>query len=235
MLLRNGTSLGTNSVRHQGGTVYSLLRNRWTAPGAARGLSVGSVLVPGARTAGRPAGYGGEDPGAAWVLPLSGGGLSTYETMDHGHELEASMAQGINLLAELEADGEISLASLATVVSMVCEMVSAAQLDAAVVAAALLASTLVADGDLDGTMGALAILLAELEADGGLDDSVLSGTSAMAAEMTTEGGTGEELTAAAIARAVWDEVAAGHSDAGTTGAELQRITKIVRAILGMSS
>lgn len=57
----------------------------------------------------------------------------------------------------------------------------------------------------------------------------------MAAELSTEGGAAEELTAAAVARAVWDEVAAGHADPGTTGAELQRITKIVRAILGMSS
>lgn len=235
MLVRNGTSLGSGNVRHAGATVYSVLRYRWTAPGAARGMSVGSVLVPGARTAGRPAGYGGEEPGAAWVLPLSGGGLATYETMDHGHEMTGGLAQGINLLAELEADGSISLASLATVVSVVCEMVSAAQLDASIVAAAQLTATLVADGDVEATLGALGNLLAELEAAGGLEGAVLSGTASMAAELSTEGGAAEELTAAAVARAVWDEVAAGHADPGTTGAELQRITKIVRAILGMSS
>lgn len=234
MLVRNGTSIGSPNLRHGGATVFTALRDRWTGPGAMRGLSVGSVLVPGARTAGRPNGYGGEDPGAAWLLPLRGGGLSSYVTMVHEHELDGGLAQGINLAAELEAAGELD-GSLATVVSMLCEMIASAELDADMLSVAQLAATLTAAGETEAAMGALGNLLAQLEAAGTLDDSVIRGTSSMAATLTTEGSASEELTAAAIARAVWDETAAAHSDPGTTGAELQRITRIVRAVLGMTS
>lgn len=228
MLLRNGTSLGTNNLRHGGANVFTIERR--ATPAAMRGLGLG---VTGSAASGRPSGYGGES-GAAWLLPRVGGGMTTYETMEHGHTLEADIAQGINLLSELVADGSISTAALATVVSMVCEILSASEVDAAMVSVARLAADLVAAGQMDAAMSALALLSAELESLGGLDGAVLRGTLSMAAEMATDGGA-SELTAADIARAVWDETMAAHTDAGTTGAELARITKIVKAILGMSA
>lgn len=229
-LIRNGTSLGTNNLRHGGAVVYTLQRDRWTTPGGMRGLGVG---VLGAAACGRPSGYGGES-GAAWLLPRVGGGMTTYETMEHGHEIEANVARGINLLSEMVGDGSISTAALSTVVSLVCEMLSASEVDASLLSVAQLAAELVSAGQVDAAMRALANLASSLESLGGLEGAVLRGTLAMAAEMATDGGAAE-LTAADIARAVWDEVAAAHTDAGTTGAELARITKIVKAILGMSA
>ena len=231
-LIRNGNSLGSNNLRlRAGANLYTVQRSRWTGPGAMRGIYCGDGTAGGAaRTAGRPNGAEGH---YAWSQPMRGGGLAAYTSIDHGHEMEGGLAQGVALAADLVSDSEVE-AALSSVVGLLSEMVSAGEIDASLQSIAALAATLVADGQAEAGLSALANLAVELEALGGLENSNLRGTLSMAADLTTEGSV-ETLTAAAVARAVWDEALASHTDDGSAGDTLARVSKIVKAVLGLSA
>lgn len=231
-LIRNGNSLGSNNLRlYAGANLYTVQRSRWTGPGAMRGIYCGEGTAGGsARTSGRPNGAEGH---YAWSHPMRGGGLAAYTSIDHGHEMTGGMAQGVALAADLVSDSEVETA-LSSVVGLLSEMVSDGQIDASLQSIAALAATLIADGQVEAGLSALANLAAELDALGGLEDSNLRGTLSMAADLTTEGSV-ETLTAAAVARAVWDEALASHTDDGSAGDTLARVSKIVKAILGLSA
>lgn len=153
-------------------------------------------------------------------------------SLGSAHTLDVdALAIVIALVCALESDGSVTLAECVLVATLTAALASSGALSADVTAAVQMTAAAVSAGDLTAALVGISHLEAALVAPGAIAGD-LRGLSALSATLTTEG-TAAELTAADIARAVWDEALAAHADAGSTGEALARVQSIVRTLLGL--
>jgi hypothetical protein len=157
---------------------------------------------------------------AVYQQPLTAGGMGTSSgtIVGSGTVSSASIAGGVNGVASLTGSGDITDAALGLIVSLVASLTGSGDVTVAqLVGIANAQAALTGTGDVTGALlSALGNLLADL-----IGTGVLSGTARadgyMGAAINV---TGDVLTTANVADAVWDALIAAHLNSGSTGEKL---------------
>jgi hypothetical protein len=213
MLIGNGSTLGRNPNKRLG-AASSLVANRanWAQPGAQHGFAAGEATVISgssiADTAARPNGY---EPPGSWLLPIKGGGLSCYNNIQGEGELTiTSLAMGTAIAASLSGSGTISAAALSLITSLAATLAGDGNLSPApnLQTVSSLAADLDGAGDVDAALSIIMQLIAALSGSGTASGN-LRGTSSLSADIVVSG---ELLTTANVAQAVWEAVSRAEPD-----------------------
>ena len=152
---------------------------------------------------------------SAWVLPKTGGGMSSRNIIIGGATLAGNGNLGLPADAALSGAGDIVSAALALVVSAVASLSGSGSLTADVVGKLEAAAALAGSGNLAGAAGALASLLAELSGAGSTSGTPYASGS-MSANIKGYG----DLTPEGLRDVVWGALAASFNVAGTMGNKL---------------
>lgn len=169
------------------------------------------------KLAGTPNGY--THPGA-WVMPLVGGGMSSYKQMETSIVTTlAELAGGIN--AESNIIGSISITQaqldqIANLTAAITGNINVTQAQLAAVSA-LQASITASMTITDAQLGAIIDMLASLNASFNLTNANNFATANIEADLSVTTGT---ATPQQIAAEVWDTILADHQTVGSTGKAL---------------
>lgn len=218
MLVGDAVRFGGQPMRTMGGAhAGSIERARWALSGAADNFYAGEATVVAGASIADKNGYpsGAEHP-YVWQMSIKGGGLACFNGIRGEGDLEASLALGKDLTAELVGAGTISAASLSLIVSFAASLAGSSSLTASMRGAVQLAAELAGQGDITAALGLIAWCNANLTGAGSLDGSNLKGLAHLSAEILSYG----ELTPEGLRDAVWKATAASFNDAGTMGAKL---------------
>ena len=184
-----------------------------TPKGAQKNRFIGAF----SKLAGTPNGY--SHPGS-WVLPLTGGGMSSYKQMETSIVTTlAELAGGIN--AESNITGSISITQaqldqIANLTAAITGNINVTQAQLAAVSA-LQASITASMTITDAQLGAIIDMLASLNASFNLTNANNFATANIEADLSVTTGT---ATPQQIAAEVWDTILADHQTVGSTGKAL---------------
>jgi hypothetical protein len=215
-LIRNGLSLAVNPCVFFGASVYAMDSPNGTQPSARRGFEQGAATVGGtAEKAGRPNGY--SHP-YSWLLPTKGGGLSAYNTIYGASNLSGQLAMGRAIESALTGAGTITAAQLSLVVQFAAALSGVGTVSSATMAAASgLSAAISGSGSVsDAALGLIMSIEADITASGGASGS-MSGLASIAADIAV---TGDLLSTANVADAVWGALAAFQNNPGSMGEQL---------------
>lgn len=155
-----GRWLGGTSTAHASGvgSVQQSVPSNWGKAGASRNWSFqdGNDVLEYLSI---PTGYAAE----AWVMPISGGQISSHEQILSVGSLSGSITDGRNIAATLESTGSLS-GTAALVVSGSATLTGTGSLSGNIVAALSASATLSASGSLTGTAVAKGFMSATLSA-----------------------------------------------------------------------
>lgn len=167
------------------------------------------------RTSGNP---NGTLAPASFMLPIVGGGLSSYnEISGLGNINSANLAGGLNAISALTGSGDITTALGALVVSAIAALVGSGDITSASMVGKLEAiANLAGSGNLSGAIGALAGLVASLSGSGSVSSATPYATGAMGANIRGY----SDLTPEGLRDAVWRALSASYNEAGTMGNKL---------------
>lgn len=154
----------------------------------------------------------GTNPPYSIVMGFKGALLSATTAVGGNSELDASMAMGRAISANLEGSGTISTANLSLVVQLACAILGSGSLTAAMVGKVEMAANLAGSGDLTAALNLIANVSADLSGTGTLTAG-LRGTADLSVEITSF----SELSPQNLAAAVWSSLAASFNDLGTMG------------------
>lgn len=214
-LIANGVRLSSaNPMRQYGAASAGTITRMSFGVGPAQRLQwAGQASIP--RKAGLPAGY--RHP-YTWLLPSQSGGLAARRRriIGSGGASSANLAGGRNGAAALSGSGTISSANLALVVSAVAALSGSGALTGSILGKLLASAGLSGSGALVAAIKAKGWPSATVAGVGALV-SALAAKGSMAAEIVV---TGDALTTANVADAVWDAALSQHLQAGSTGAAL---------------
>lgn len=217
MLLRNGTSLGANPGWSGGANVYHMGLENTFKSGSRKGFHASpETVVEPAINNGIPSGC--EHP-TAWLMPMKGGGLAAFNTIEGSGIVTANLAMGKALSASLTGSGEISASAMSLIVQLLANLSGSGALTAEMKGVVQLASNLAGSGDLTVAMGLIVSLAAGLTGSSSVSSSNLTGIAHLAAEITS---TGELVTAESCAEAVFNKLI-------ENGLTFEEITKILLA------
>ncbi len=226
MLLRNGTSLGSNPCRFLGmnAVLVTDLAN-WTKTGARLNLYVGEAEID--PLSGIP---NGTEPPVAWLMAIRGGGLSTYNSINGAGDFDiSSLSMGVAAAADLSGSGTVSSAALTLLLSLLADLTAAGSVSTATLTAqANLQSALTGSGDV--TTAVLVLLyqmLADLSGSGTITDAQLQTIASLAADLAASG----SVTVATLGLTV--ALAAALTASGTvSAAALDSIMRLAAALGG---
>lgn len=182
-----------------------------------KGAQKNRFLGAFSKLAGTPNGY--SHPGS-WVLPLTGGGMSSYKQMETSIVTTlAELAGGIN--AESNIIGSISITQaqldqIANLTAAITGNINVTQAQLAAVSA-LQASITASMTITDAQLGAIIDMLASLNASFNLTNANNFATANIEADLSVTTGT---ATPQQIAAEVWDTILADHQTVGSTGKAL---------------
>lgn len=208
-LIGNRSVLLKSPGRFLSGTVASIERSNFTTGSqiASRFQSLSKVLgaIPN-----------GHNTPSAWSMARTAGAVSSRNEMFGNGSFAASGALGVNGVASLTGDGDITSALLALIVSAVASIGGGGDLTADIVGKLEAAADLAGSGDLAGAAGALADMVAAVSGTGSVfgsprADGYVSANIRGYGDMTPEG----------IRDAVWAASLAAINVAGTAGAAVQ--------------
>jgi len=213
-LIGNRSVLEKTAGRWLGGDLTGIGKNRssFNKSGFHRNQFFGSAGI--SNKLGVPSGY---EPPACWVIPTKGGGLTAFNTMTAPNVMTAGMSNGINVSSTMTSDNTLGPANLSLIVGLSCTLLSNCAVTADGKALANMAADMAATGDISGAVSALAFCVATMTGNGTLDDSNLRGTAKLEASLTS---TGDVLTTANVASAVWGALAIAINNPGTAGEAL---------------
>jgi hypothetical protein len=225
MLVGSGNRSSQNPLVQIGGvTSQSTNRGNWTKPGQLMcfGQGGGGQLDGSSRSQTAKAGFpNGHTHPSSWMLPMKGGGMSAYKSINGAGSLNAAnLLMGRALSAELTGSGDISAANLALIVSLSAALAGAGSLTASLKGAVQLAAELAGEGDITAALGAIVSMSATLEGDGDIT-ATLRGTASLSAEILSYG----ELTPEGLRDAVWGALL----EAGLTAQDLLRLAAAAAA------
>lgn len=218
MLVGDGVRFGGQPMRTLGGAAAGAVeRSRWALSGATGNFFAGeATVVAGASIADQNGFPSGVEHPYAWKMSIKGGGLACFNGIQGEGDLEANLALGKDLTAELTGSGAISAASLSLIVSFAANLAGSSSLSAQMKGVVQFAAELAGAGDITAALGLIAWCNANLTGAGSLDNSNLKGLAHLSAEILSYG----ELTPEGLRDAVWKATAASFNDAGTMGAKL---------------
>lgn len=185
-----------------------------TRKGAQKNIFLGAF----SKLAGTPNGY--SHPGS-WVLPLTGGGMSSYKQMETSIVTTlAELAGGIN--AESNITGSISITQaqldqIANLTAAITGNINVTQAQLAAVSA-LQASITASMTITNAQLGAIIDMFASLNGTLNLTNAGNFATANLEADLSLT--TGGVATPAQIAAEVWDTILADHQAIGSTGKAL---------------
>lgn len=219
MLLLNGSALTTGPARFSAGGGLVPYADQRVGIGARRGFWSGEGTQSGgasiADTAGIPNGY---EPPYSWVMPIKPGGLSSYNTVYGSAAVTGTLAMGQAIAAALAGTGTVSAASLSVVVQFAAALSGVGTVSSATMQATIaLAAAINGDGDVSAAALSLIISIeADITASGGAT-GVMVGFASMAGDISV---TGDLLSTANVASAVWGALAAFNDSPGSMGEQL---------------
>jgi len=161
-----------------------------------------------------PSGY---VPPYCYKIALASGGLATFRFVTgNGEIVNVNLAGGLGADALLSGSGDVTNAAGALIVTAVAAIVGAGDLTADIAGKLEAAATLLGAGDLTAALGAIADALATLSGTGTIAATPFA-TGTITADITVSG---EALTTANVASAIWDALAASFNTPGTMGNKL---------------
>ena len=224
MLLGNYQVLNRSPGRFLGGSSLAANPPNWYGSGAARNFGLQWNTTTADKLYGMP---NGTEAPYSYLMPLRSGQLaSTTLITGNGNVATGNLAMGLACDGALTGSGDITAAGLGLIVSMLADLAGTGTLTADLQAFLALAATLSGSGDLTGALTALGHFVAGLTGTGEITLATMNGKSSMEAEISV---TGELLTTATVASAVWGAIA----DSGFTYEEVIRI--IAAATAGVST
>lgn len=156
----------------------------------------------------------------SWSWPIKAGGLSAYTSVNGtGALTSTSFSQGVALtsLAPRILGQGVVTSSLTMIVQLLTDLSGDCSLTATMQSAMRMAADLVGEGDVSGALGLIAWCISDITGSGTADGSILRGDMYMDADITS---TGDLVTAASCAKAVWDALLSEHLSSGSTGEAL---------------
>lgn len=218
MLLINGSRLTSNPGRFSPASIA--FAEQWIGIGARRGFWFGDgTQEAGASIADTAAIPNGYEPPYCWVMPIKPGGLSAYNTISGDGDITlAALAMGQAIEAALAGSGTISAADVGVIVQFAAALSGIGTISAASTQLAVsLAAAITSGGNVSAASLALIVSIeADLLASGGAS-GVMVGFASMAGDISV---TGDLLSTANVAAAVWGALAAFNDQAGTMGEQL---------------
>jgi hypothetical protein len=159
-------------------------------------------------------------PPYCYKIAMKSGGMATFKFVTgSGAVVSANLAGGLNASTTsggVAGTGDITNAQGALIVSAVAALTGSVTLTASMIGKLEAVAALTGSGDLTGALGALASLLASLSGSGTLTaDTVAKAFMSAAINVT-----GDVLTTANVADAIWNALAASYNTAGTMGNKL---------------
>lgn len=214
MLIRNGSSLGSNPCRQYGASIsYVSLHDSLKAGGRRNWYASEETTDEPAINNGFPSGC--EHP-AAWMLPMKGGGLAAFNTLNGEGSLSASLAMGKALEAALTGSGAISAANLSLIVQLASALAGSGTLSGSLQTVASMAANLSGSGSVSASLGLIVSMAAALSGSGSVAGN-LRGTLSLEADIFVNQ---SEETVQQIVAGVWDALAADYNTAGTMGEKM---------------
>lgn len=177
------------------------------------------------KLAGTPNGY--SHPGS-WVLPLVGGGMSSYRTMEVSIvDTLAELVAGINLDSSISGSIDITQAQLDQIANLIASITGNINVSQAELAAvsALQASITASMTITNAQLGAIIDMLASLNGNISLTDASVFATADISADMSLTNGA---ATPAQIAQAVWDEPLSLHTTSGSFGVFVKKLLSVAK-------
>lgn len=200
-----------SAVAHASGVGVQMnaVPSNFGAPGALRNWSFPNGSEAN-ETMAIPDGYSGD----GWFLPVTAGAmLSDGQIAGLGALSSANLAGGLNAVAPLTGSGDITSANLALIVSAVAALTGSGALAADIVGKLSATAALTGSGALTADLEALASMIAGLTGSGATAGDITA-KGALSADIVV---TGDALSTANVASAVWDVVASSYNIAGTMG------------------
>lgn len=160
----------------------------------------------------------GYTPPYSWQIAQTSGGMATYTIIyGTGSVTNANLAGGLNGVAALTGSGTISNADMKLVLYAAAVITGQATLTADIKGVLLASAALTGSGTVtDASLTAIAHMVSDLTGEGTVD-ATLSGTGSMSADINV---TGDLLTTANVADAIWNAIAARYNESGTMGEKL---------------
>jgi len=200
-----------------------MVRAQWSQGGAVLNLHAGEATVIAGESISNKNGFpSGYRPPYTFSMPLKPGGLASRALIiGSGEVAYANLAGGLNAASDLSGSGDITEAVVSLIVSLVADLTGAGALSASISGKLEAVADLVGSGDLTAALGAIADLLADLTGAGSVVGEPTA-TASMSSDIVV---TGDLLSTANVAEAVWGAV----SEGTLTYAEVQRIVLSVLA------
>jgi len=151
-------------------------------------------------------------------MGINGGEMSATTSINGSSPVTAGMAQGVNLLADLDGSGSLT-ASLGLITSLVVALSGSSTLTAGMVGVVQMESDLEGSSSVTAAANILANMACALAGSSSVT-AALRGTSTFSAAIYVNSGA---ATSSEIADAVWSQTLSGYDTSGTAG-------KIVRQI-----
>ena len=210
MLLQNGIRNGAGPQRFMGGANATVIeRGKWATPGALRNLYAGeATVISGASIANKSAYPSGYAHPMTWVLPQKPGGATSRKRIIGVGAAVGAAAGGLNAVGPLSGCGDVTYAEATLIVSAIAALVGSGDITAAELNAVLPAiAALSGSGDVSGAvLQAIGELLSALAGTGSVTNT-LTATGRLEAALSV---TGETLSTANVAEAVWSALAEGN-------------------------
>lgn len=202
-----------NPATYIGGTAVSNTRNAFGASGQNLQMYFGESEGGGLPfTASLPT---GTEPPFSYHLADVGGELSSTTQINGTSTLQASIANGINIVSTMAGSGEMT-SGLSLVTSMIATISCTGTLTGSMVGTIQMAADLAGSGNITGSLGMLSGLVANLSGQG-LISADLKGKLFMAADVYVNQ---SEATVQQIVDAVWNALATEYDLSGTMGEKL---------------
>ena len=214
-LIGNYQTLNKSCGRFLGGSTLADNRSNWTTPGQMRGVQFGDFAEGSRRRWSVPT---ATEDSYAWFLPQIGGELgSTTGVSGAGSLSSANLAMGLAHAASLSGSGDLTAAQLGLIVSLLADLTGDGIVEGAtggslpdLLLPLQMAAALTASGDISAALTAIGHFTAALSGSGDVSAAAVNGYASMASEINV---TGELLTTANVADAVWEYLAEGNYSA----------------------
>lgn len=215
-LIGNYQALNKSCGRFLGGSTLSDNRSNWTTPGQMRGVQFGDMAEGSRRRWSVPT---ATEDAYAWFLPQIGGELgSTTGVSGSGSLSGANLAMGLAHAAALDGSGDLTSGQLGLIVSLLADLTGEGVVEGDTPGGSLpdlllplqMAAALTASGNITAALTAIGHFTASLSGSGDVSAAAVNGYASMASEINV---TGELLTTANVADAVWEYLAEGNYSA----------------------
>lgn len=155
----------------------------------------------------------GTEPPYSYLLGPKGSLISATTTVNGSGNIAGSLAQGINIEANLSGSGTITTANLSLIVQLACTILSSGTIsNAALIGKVEMAASLAGSGNITSSLNLIANIVSTLTGSGSLTPN-LTGTANLEATISPF----TPLSPENLAASVWNSLTASFNATGTMG------------------